>query len=77
MDVRADELSDRYVTLVPFDVARDGDDLRAMADELFGLIGAGTVQVHVNQRYPLSDLARAHRDLEARATTGSTVLLPG
>jgi len=53
------------------------EDLRAMADELFGLIGAGTVQVHVNQRYPLSDLARAHRDLEARATTGSTVLLPG
>ncbi|KCZ85640.1 hypothetical protein HAD_08145 [Hyphomonas adhaerens MHS-3] len=34
MDVRADELSDRYVTLVPFDVARDGDDLRAMADAL-------------------------------------------
>ena len=53
------------------------EDLRAMADELFGLIAAGTVHVHVNQRYPLSDLARAHRDLEARATTGSTVLLPG
>ncbi len=53
------------------------EDLRAMADELFGLISAGTVRVHVNQHYPLSELARAHRDLEARATTGSTVLLPG
>jgi NADPH2:quinone reductase len=53
------------------------EDLRAMADELFGLIAAGTIEVHVNQHYPLSDLAQAHRDLEARATTGSTVLLPG
>ncbi|NBC22557.1 MAG: NADPH:quinone reductase [Gammaproteobacteria bacterium] len=52
-------------------------DLRSMADELYGLIGSGTVQVHVNQRYPLSELAQAHRDLENRATTGSTVLLPG
>ncbi|MFU8816627.1 MAG: quinone oxidoreductase family protein [Pseudomonadales bacterium] len=52
------------------------EDLRAMADELFALIDAGTLQIHINQRYPLSKLEQAHRDLEARATTGSTVLVP-
>lgn len=52
------------------------EDLRAMAEQLFSLIAAGAVRVHVNQRYPLSDLAQAHRDLEARRTTGSTVLVP-
>lgn len=51
-------------------------DLRAMADELFALIASGVVQIHVNQHYPLSELPQAHRDLESRATTGSTVLLP-
>ncbi len=53
------------------------EDLRAMADELFGLIGAGRIRIHINQRYPLSELAQAHRDMESRATTGSTVLMPG
>lgn len=53
------------------------EDLRVMAGELFGLIAAGRIRVHINQRYPLSDLRQAHRDLESRVTTGSTVLLPG
>jgi NADPH2:quinone reductase len=35
------------------------------------------VRVEINQRYPLSEAARAHRELEARQTTGSSVLLPG
>jgi NADPH:quinone reductase len=52
------------------------EDLRAMAGELFELIGNGMVRIHINQRYPLSKLEQAHRDLEARATTGSTVLIP-
>jgi NADPH:quinone reductase len=52
------------------------DDLRAMADELFTLIAQGTVRIHINQRYPLSELAQAHRALEGRATTGSSVLIP-
>jgi NADPH2:quinone reductase len=52
------------------------EDLRAMARELFDLVAEGTVRVHVNQRYPLRDLAQAHRDLEGRRTTGSTVLTP-
>jgi NADPH2:quinone reductase len=51
-------------------------DLRASAGELFDVVGAGAVRIAVNQTYPLADAARAHRDLEARATTGSTVLLP-
>ena len=41
---------------------------------LFGAVGSGKVKIHVNQTYPLKDAAQAHRDLEARKTTGSTVL---
>jgi NADPH2:quinone reductase len=44
------------------------------ADTLFGLIADGTLKVEINQRYPLADAARAHADLEARRTTGSSVL---
>lgn len=44
------------------------------AAELFGLIADGTLKMEINQRYPLSDVAQAHTDLEARKTTGSTVL---
>lgn len=46
------------------------------ADRLFDVVGRGIVQVSINQTYALKDTAQAHRDLEARATTGSTVLLP-
>ncbi len=49
---------------------------QAMADDLFGVVTAGQVQIHVEQRYPLADVQQAHRDLEARKTTGSTVLIP-
>ncbi len=51
-------------------------DLLSMADELFEMVMTGKVRLEVNQRYPLRDAARAHADLEARRTTGSTVLLP-
>ena len=51
--------------------------LEAAAFELFGVIGSGAVKIEVNQTYALDDAARAHRDLEARKTTGSTVLLTG
>ena len=40
------------------------------------MLDSGKVQIEVNQRYPLDDVERAHRDLEGRRTTGSTVLLP-
>ena len=51
-------------------------DLLATANELFDVVGSGAVKIAVNQSYPLSRAADAHRDLEARRTTGSTVLLP-
>ncbi len=50
-------------------------DLVATANELFDVIAKGTVKIAVNQTYPLAEAAEAQRDLEARQTTGSTVLL--
>ena len=47
-----------------------------LADSLTEVIDGGTVKISVNQTYPLSDTEQAHRDLEARRTTGCTVLLP-
>jgi NADPH:quinone reductase len=52
------------------------DEVDAGSARLFEMIRSGKVEVRVDQTYPLEDAARAHRDLEARATTGSTVLLP-
>ena len=49
---------------------------QAMADELFAVVTSGRVKIHIEQRYPLAEVARAHRDLEARKTIGSSVLLP-
>jgi NADPH2:quinone reductase len=46
-----------------------------MADDLFAVVTSGAVQIHVEQRYALADVAQAHRDLEARSTVGSGVLL--
>jgi len=49
---------------------------QAMADDLFTVVGSGAVKIRIDQRYALADVAQAHRDLEARKTTGSTVLMP-
>lgn len=49
------------------------EDLVANSSELFGLVAAGKIKIAVNQRYPLSEAQTAHRDLEGRKTTGSTV----
>ena len=51
-------------------------DLAQTAGELFEVVGSGKVKIEVNQRYALKDAARAQTDLEARKTTGSTILLP-
>lgn len=51
-------------------------DLVASAAELFDVVARGAVKVEINQTYPLKDAAQAHRDLEGRRTTGSTLLLP-
>ncbi len=59
-----------------FSYCAERADLETGARELFDVIARGAVRVPVNQTYALADAAAAHRALEARATTGSTVLLP-
>jgi NADPH:quinone reductase len=56
-------------------VAKD-DDLQANANDLFDVVKSGKVKIEVNQSYPLAETVQAHRDLEARKTTGSTILVP-
>lgn len=51
-------------------------DYEAMAAELFDVVASGKVKTSINQRYALADVGQAHADLEARRTTGSTILLP-
>jgi len=51
------------------------DELEASAAKLFEMVQGG-VKIEVNQTYPLADAGQAHRDLEARKTTGSTILIP-
>lgn len=50
------------------------ESTQAMADELFSVVTSGQVSIHIDQRYPLEQVQQAHRDLEARKTTGCTVL---
>ncbi|MEO7391032.1 MAG: quinone oxidoreductase [Ramlibacter sp.] len=50
------------------------ESTQAMADDLFEAVTSGMVKIRIDQRYPLEDVAQAHRDLEARKTTGSTIL---
>jgi NADPH2:quinone reductase len=66
-----------YVTrpsLVTYTAKRE--DLEAGAADLFDVVKSGKVKIEINQTYALKDAAQAHRDLESRKTTGSTVLLP-
>jgi NADPH2:quinone reductase len=51
------------------------ESAQAMADELFAVVLAGQVKIHVERRYPLAEVAQAHRDMEGRKTVGSSVLL--
>ena len=46
-----------------------------MAEDLFAVVESGAVKIRIDQRYPLAEVAQAHRDLEARKTTGSSVLM--
>lgn len=50
------------------------ESTQAMADDLFSVVASGQVQIHIGQRHALQDVQQAHRDLEARKTTGCTVL---
>jgi len=59
-------------SLQPYTAARQ--DLLALASDLFDVVKAGKVKIDINQRYPVKDAVQAHKDLESRKTTGSTVL---
>jgi len=61
-------------TLMHYNISRD--DLLASAAALFDVMGSGAVRVEIHQEYELADAATAHRDLEARRTTGASVLVP-
>ena len=54
----------------------DEGELQARADDLFGWIAAGELDVRIHKRYPLRDAAQAHRDLQSRATSGKLLLIP-
>jgi len=59
-----------------FDYTAQRADLETMAAELFGMVESGKIKVDVRQRYALQEVARAHGDLVARRTAGSSILLP-
>lgn len=58
------------------DFVVDPDERRDGADKLFSMLASQAIRVDIGQRYALADAAEAHRDLEARRTIGSTILLP-
>ena len=60
-----------------FDYIATRDELEAMAASLFAVVGDGTVRIEIGQRFALADAAEAHRALEGRQTTGSTILTVG
>ena len=59
-----------------FDYTESREDLEAIARETFAAVKKRWIKVSVNQRYKLADAAQAHRDLEARKTTGASVIVP-
>jgi len=59
-----------------FNYTATPEDLAAAARDLFAVVKNKVVKISINQTYPLREAAQAHRDLEARKTTGSTILLP-
>ncbi|BDH57201.1 hypothetical protein MTP03_21400 [Tsukamurella sp. PLM1] len=58
------------------DYIADPAERAELAGELFGHIAAGRISIEIGQRYPLADAARAHKELESGALTGSSILLP-
>ena len=59
-----------------FDYISTAEEMRASAARLFEMILSGKLEVKISQRFPLTQAAEAHREIEARATTGSTILIP-
>jgi NADPH2:quinone reductase len=74
---RLNRMGSLYVTSAGLaDYIHDRDELLMRAGELFEALRSGAIKVRIEQRYPLEDVVRAHRDLEARRTVGSSILLP-
>ena len=74
---RLNRMGSLYVTSAGLaDYVHDRRELLERSNELFEVVRSGAVRVNINQRYPLAEAARAHRDLEARRTSGSSILLP-
>jgi NADPH2:quinone reductase len=57
------------------DYIADPQEKADLAAEVFGLVGSGKISIEINQRYTLEDAAQAHRDLESRKTTGSSIFV--
>jgi NADPH2:quinone reductase len=57
------------------DYIADPAEKAELAGEVFGLVGSGKIKIEINQRYPLEDAAQAHRELESRKTTGSSIFV--
>lgn len=74
---RLNRMGSLYVTSAGLaDYTSTRTELLERADDLFGMVASGAVRVEVKRRYPLAEAARAHADLEARKTTGSSILIP-
>jgi NADPH:quinone reductase len=74
---RLNRMGSLYVTSAGLaDYTHERGELEARAAEVFDMVAKGVVRVHINQRYSLADVAAAHRDLEARRTVGSSIILP-
>lgn len=59
-----------------FDHTRTADEIRSRADDLFGWVNSGQLDVRIGAKYDLQDAADAHRAIESRATTGKVLLIP-
>jgi NADPH:quinone reductase len=74
---RLNRMGSLYVTSAGLaDYTHTRAELVERANDLFAVVRSGVVRVEIRQRYPLAEAARAHRDLEARRTIGSSILLP-
>ena len=74
---RLNRMGSLYVTSAGLaDYTHDRAELLERAEDLFSVVKSGAVRITINQRYPLAEAARAHRDLEARRTSGSSILIP-
>lgn len=74
---RLNRMGSLYVTSAGLaDYLYDRKEMLERAADLFAVVKSGAVRVPINQRYPLAEVARAHRDLEERRTTGASILIP-